>query len=401
MKVVWIINQYASTSETGIGGRHYYLGKQLAKKGCKVYIITASYSHILHKPKQLNDWILVEKIDKNFNYVWIKTLKYKNAHSKKRVLNWIIFTFKVLKLLKKLETPNIIISSSPQPFVFLSAYKIAKKVKSKLFFEVRDIWPLSLIELGNISSKHPFIRLMGWVEKRAYQKSNYIISNLINFYEYLQQFNIPENKFIWISNGVCLEEMDVSEPLDKNIIKRIPKDKFIVGYAGSIGLANALEYLLEAAELLKENKNIFFIIIGEGSEKSKLMKKYSGLDNILFLPAIPKKQIQCLLYYFDVCYIGWLKKRMYNYGVAANKIFDYMYSEKPILHSYSGKQDIILKADCGLTVEAENSKAIAEGILKFYEMPKEKYYDLGKNGKQYILRYLTYKKLAEKLENYF
>ena len=121
-KTFWLINQYASTPETGMGGRHYYLAKELEKQGHKVYLIAAGFTHLLRQPPELKNNFTVQSISKGFNFVWIKMPKYKDPHAKKRVLNWFRFTWKLLKLPKVIaDKPDAILVSSPAPFVFLGA----------------------------------------------------------------------------------------------------------------------------------------------------------------------------------------------------------------------------------------------------------------------------------------
>ncbi len=98
--------------------------------------------------------------------------------------------------------------------------------------------------------------------------------------------------------------MQKAEPLDNAILEMIPEKKFIIGYAGTIGLANALEYFLAAAKILEKNQEIAFLIVGDGKEKNNLLKMAKGMSNIYFIPAIPKRQIQSIIKIFDVCYIG-------------------------------------------------------------------------------------------------
>ncbi len=400
-KTIWIINDYAGSPHHGMTYRHYYLAKEWIKKGYKVYIITASYSHFLRKFPNVNKNFKIEKID-GINYVWVKVPKYNNSWDKKRVVKWFVFSFKLLFLpFLKIDKPDVIIASPTAPFFVLPAYKLAKKFKSKFIFEIRDIWPLTLVELGNFSANHPFIKFMGWFEKFGVKKSDYIVSTLQNYGEHLKN-NLKINKnFIWINNGVSLEEMSKIEPLDKNTEEKIPKDKFIVGYTGTIGVANAIEYLLKAAELLIGYKDIHFVIVGDGKEKENLQQRYANLNNITFIEPIKKQQVQSILKFFDVCYIGWNKEKIYNYGISPNKLFDYMYSEKPILHSYDGKNDIVKLANCGVTVEPENPKAISNAILKLYNMSEQNRKKLGQNGKKYVLEYFTYDKLAKKYEKLF
>lgn len=389
-KKLLIINEYAGSPYHGMEFRHYCIGKELVKKGYDVTIISSSYSH-LFKNLPTKKYEIIDGV----NYLWLKTLNYGQSHSKKRVLKWFIFTIKCFFLTFKFKKPDVIIVSNMAPFSILPAWLTAKIFKAKLIFEVKDIWPLSIIELGDYSPKHPFIRLMSFFEKFALKKSDVIVSNLPNYGEYLKDININRD-FIWISNGIDLDEINQVEPLDDSIKNLIPKNKFIVGYAGTIGVANALDSFLEASKYIN-NKDIVFLIVGDGQEKDRLKKLYQS-ENIIFLDSVPKKQIQSLLKYFDVCFLGWKNKNIYKYGISANKIFDYMYSGKPILHSYNGNMDIVSIANCGLKVDAENPKAIAEGILKFYFISKEEREKMGQNGRVYVLKNLTYDKLASRYE---
>ncbi|NMB92374.1 MAG: glycosyltransferase family 4 protein [Parcubacteria group bacterium] len=387
-KTIWIINEYAGSPYHGMEFRHYYLGKEFIKLGYNVTIISSRYSHLFKnlplKGKEIIDGI---------KYIWLKTINYGNAHNKKRVLKWFIFMFKCFFLPFKLKKPDIIIVSPIAPFPILPACVLSKFYKAKLIFEVKDIWPLTLIEIGGYSKNQPFIKLMSWFEKFALKKSDIIVSNLPNYGEYLKDIKINRD-FFWISNGVDLDEINQIEPLSENILNKIPKNKFIVGYIGTIGVANALDSFLKSMEYIS-NKNIVFVLIGDGQEKKKLSKIFIH-PNIIFIESILKKQVQSALSFFDVCFIGWKKKDLYKYGTSANKIFDYMYSVKPILHSINTKDDLIVKAKCGISVEAENPKAIAEGILNFYNMSKEEREKMGQNGKRYLLAHFTYEKLAKK-----
>ena len=300
----------------------------------------------------------------------------------------------------KLKNPDVIIVSPMAPFPIFPAWFLAKIYHCKLIYEVKDIWPLSLVELGGFSSKHPFIRVMSWFEKFALNNSKTIVSNLQNYGLYIKDYLKIDKKFEWISNGVDLEELCHGESLSQKVIDQIPRDAFVVGYTGTIGVANALEYFCESMKYVKID-NIIFVIVGNGQEKGYLVKKYGYLDNMLFIDFLDKKQVQSMLDLFDVCYIGWRNKSIYKYGIAANKIFDYMYSGKPILHSYSGGGDLVVSANCGVSVKAGRPQSIANKVLELYNMSKEKRENLGENGKKYVLENFTYEKLAQKYEALF
>lgn len=401
-KTFWLINQYSSTPETAMGGRHYYLAQELAKKGHKVYVIAGRYSHLLRNPKQFSETFFEEKIAENFSFVWINLPEYEEAHSKQRVINWFKFSWALRKipvLIK--DKPDAVLYSSPSPIGYLGAKYLANKFKAKFIFEVRDIWPLTLMELGGHSAKHPLIRLMQWIEDRAYQKADFVFSNLFNAVEHMQTRGLDKNKFHWIPNGFSLAEVFNKEDLNENILVQVPSSKFIVGYTGTIGIANAIDDLIDAAKILANQKEIHIVLVGAGKEKSELMEKASrlNLENISFIDPIPKKQIQSILNKFDTCYIGWQKNSLYRFGIAPNKLPEYLYAGKPIIHAFSGKGDLVEKANAGLTVEAQDPQAIAKAILQLYKMTQAERDILGENGHKYVLQNLEYKMIAEKLEN--
>ncbi|TYB32709.1 MAG: glycosyltransferase family 4 protein [Flexistipes sinusarabici] len=337
----------------------------------------------------------LEDID-NIIYLWIRTLKYSKSFDKKRVLKWFEFMSKLFFYTKKnLHIPDIIICSPTAPFSILPAYYLAKKYRATLVFEVRDIWPLTLIEVGGYSRVNPLVQLMSWFEKFALKKSDIIISNLPDYSEWLRERGVSKEAY-WVSNGINLEEVKYIEPLDKRVSEKIPENKFIIGYTGKLGVSNAVSYLIEAARILKEYADIRFVIVGDGQEKEKLKDEAEGLSNVIFIDSIKKSQIQSMLKFFDICYIGLQRKTLFKYGTSPNKLFDYMYSGTPVLHSVNTKNDIVQLADCGISVEAENPDKIAQGILELYKMDENKRKQLGENGEKYVMENFTYKNLAEK-----
>ncbi len=398
-KTVWLINQYASTPDTGIGGRHYSLARELVRQGNIIYLIAASYSHILREPKKIEN-TFETKIIEGINFVWIKTLPYPTAHSKKRILNWVLFAWRILFLSKFIENrPEAILYSSPSLFGFLSAKLLAWKFKAKLVFEVRDIWPLSLIELGGYSKKHPFIQLMQLIEDFAYRISNRVVSNLPNAVEHMVARGMDRTKFVWIPNGFSNDEINNQQNLSPDVLSQLPTNKFLIGYTGTIGLANALDTLIQTADLLANEKDVAFVIVGKGKEKPLLERKIIdlGLHNVVFIDPINKIQMQSLLKQFDACYLGWKNDSLYKFGTAANKLIDYLISGKPVIHSYSGSFDIIALSNAGISVPAEDAQAVADAILRLKNLPKSELNKIGQNGKKYAIQHHDYKILSEKL----
>lgn len=395
-KTIWIVNQYAGSPIHGMEFRHYYLAKEFVKAGCNVYIISGSYSHLFKQEPNIRGNFTFEDIQ-GINYCWVKIPPYGKSTSLGRFMNMLKFMFMLNKLpLDRLNKPDSIIVSSPSLFPIVRAKRWAQKFNAKLFFEIRDIWPLSLKELAGVSSFNPLIFMMRQFEKFAYKNSDYIISVLPGGYLHLKENGVQLNKISCIPNGIDLDEVSHPMPLEKSIDEQLPQNKFIVGYAGSIGVSNALDWFIHAAIALKDNKEIAFVIFGNGAEKEKFIQLSKGCENIQFYDPVKKEQFQSLLNRFDVCYIGWKNDALYRFGISANKLFDYMYSAKPIIHSVSAYNDPVKDAKAGISIPPENTEEIINAILKLKNMSNSERKELGGNGRAYVLANHSYKALAEK-----
>ncbi|MFG3502812.1 glycosyltransferase family 4 protein [Pseudomonas sp. NPDC047963] len=399
-KTVWIVHQYASTPASGIGGRHFYLAEELARLGYRVYVIAASANHLLHTQPKLSGDVTIEKVG-GFHFVWIKMPGYTEAHSKQRAINWFLFPWKIQKLARLIaDKPDAVLCSSPSLIAFLGAQRLANKFNARLIFEVRDIWPLTLTEIGGLSVNHPFIRIMQWVERRAYRDADRVVSNLKNSVEHMVCLGLQRQKFYWIPNGFSRTEVEQQVRLNEQARRKLPKEKFIVGYTGTLGVANALDVLLEAASRLRTYSDIAFVLVGHGKEKEQLKQQARalGLKTLYFIDPIPKVEIQSILQEFDACYIGWRENELYRFGIGANKIPEYLFSRKPIIHSYSGACEPVKECGAGLLVPAENPQAVADAILQLYRLPQAERDRLGENGRREAEETYEYSQLARRLE---
>jgi len=267
-KHVTIINQYIGSPYHGMEYRHYYLAKKLLEQGYKVTLVSGSYSHLFSSPPKVKQSVTKELID-GIEYIWIKIPKYKSSKSIGRIWNMLYFTWK-LHFLKDI-VPSHIIVSSPSLFPVKVGAKLAKKFHTKFLFEVRDIWPQTLVELSQLSTLHPLIMLMEHYEKFAYRKADKVISLLPKAKEYFEKKGMKKDKFVYLPNGIVIEQQE-NASLNQEIKEKIPTDKFIIGYSGTIGIANNLDYLLDVAEILNDNDEIHFILLGNGGEKTRLQE---------------------------------------------------------------------------------------------------------------------------------
>ena len=394
-KTIWIVNQYAGSPIHGMEFRHYYLAKEFVKAGHNVFIISGSYSHLFKQQPEIKGDFTFENIQ-GINYCWVKIPSYEKSTSIGRFMNMLKFMVQLKKIpLNNLTQPDTIIVSSPSLFPIVRAKKWARKFNAKLIFEIRDIWPLSLQELAGISSLNPLILFMKQFERFAYKNSDSIVSVLPGGYLHVIKYGVNPNKIVCIPNGIDLDEVANPQALEKTIADQLPLNKFIVGYAGSIGVSNALDWFINAAIELKDDKEIAFVVFGNGAEKNKFIEQTNGCNNVKFYDSVKKEEFQSLLNRFDVCYIGWKNDSLYRFGISANKLFDYLYSAKPIIHSVNAFNDPVKDAQAGISVHPENTAEIIQAIYSLKNMTNSQREELGQLGRKYVLENHTYKVLAK------
>ena len=398
---VWIINQYGSLPKNGIGGRHRHFARELAMMGHKVSYIASRVSHNTFNKASAMSAPEIEEFE-GFHFLRISSINYKYANDKKRILNWFYFAFKLLGVGKKLtDNPDVIIYSSPSLIGFISANILAKKYNAKLIFDVRDIWPLTFTEIGGYSKKNPFIMLLQFIEDFAYKKSDYIISNLKKLNNHIKIRIKKKTNFIWIPNGFSFIDTNDKVLADKRILSLIKKQRFSITYTGSIGKANSLDTLIDAAYLIRNNKNIYINIFGKGRLERilKTKTKKLKLNNVYFWGIVPKNQIQSILKVSDACVKCSKNSNLHQYGNAANKLYEYLYSERPIIHAYSGNCDPVKEFKAGISVQAENPLLLSKAIINLSLMSIEQRKKMGKRGKQGVKKYFDYSKISHKLNS--
>jgi len=395
---IFLINHYAGSPEMGMEYRPYYLAQEWIRMGHDVTILVATYSHIRqYNPRQTED--LKEEIIDGIRYIWVKTPPY-DGNGIGRIKNMFAFIQKTLykaSYFAKTYQPDAVIASSTYPSDNYVARKIAKLAKAKYIYEVHDLWPLSPMELGGMSKYHPFIATMQHGENFAYRKADAVISMLPKTQEHMQSHGLDLKKWHYIPNGIVINDWKINNELEKNIEEKInnlkAQKKIIIGYTGGHAISNSLHTIIDAVKLL--NNNIHFVFIGDGSEKEKLIRQAQGLKNITFLQSIPKYQIPKVLGLFDILIITWNKSPLYRFGINPNKIFDYMMAQKPIIHATDAPNKFVDEAKCGIAIEPENPKAIVNAINKLSSLSDSELEEMGKKGKEFVLKNHDYKILAQ------
>ena len=394
---ILLVNHYAGNPELGMEFRPYYLAREWTKNGHKVLIVGGTYSHLRKKQPTVG----VETID-GVAYRWLWTPKY-HGNGVLRFLSMLCFVAQLFlhgRAWRRFK-PDAVIASSTYTLDNWPCHRIAKRHHAKYIYEIHDLWPLSPMELGGMSKRHPFIRLMQWGENYAYRHADKVVSILPCVHEHVQAHGLPLKKLALVPNGVVKEDWlaenreDLPEEHRQLLAKLKAENKFILGYAGGCAISNALACLIEAMALLKNRQDIVLVLVGDGVEKKRLIQRASALScKVYFLPPVGKRSLPALLAGCDVLLLSWLRRSVYRFGVNPNKIFDYMMAGKPIIMALEAGNNLVEDAGCGWCVEPENPAAIAQAIQTAAACTPADLKRLGQNGYEYVTRHQDFQTIA-------
>jgi glycosyltransferase involved in cell wall biosynthesis len=403
---ILLINHYAGSIKHGMEYRPFYLAREWARAGHTVTIVASSFSHVRTHAPQVSADLDVEEIE-GVRYVWLLTPPY-SGNGVKRAINIFAFVFKILRFWRyfvEVCQPDYVIASSTHPLDNIPARLIARKANAKLVYEVHDLWPLSLIEVGGMSPRHPFIMLLQWAENFAYRHADYTVSLLPNAYNHMEAHGLTRDRFVYIPNGIDVTEWaeDQASAVDTaaahlELLAGLKAENwFLIGYAGAHGPANALDVIPKAAQLLVDNK-VVFVLVGHGSEKERLQRLVDemGLTNVILLPAVAKSAIPTVLSYFDALYIGLKREPLFRFGVSPNKLMDYMMAAKPVIYAIEAGNDPVAESRCGVSITPEDPAQLAEAAVHLKNLTEAERASMGANGRQYVLENHDYKLLSNR-----
>lgn len=382
--------------------RPYYLSCEWVRQGHSVTIAASSASHVRRITPETKGWLTQENID-GIKYLWFKTPGY-SGNGNARAINIFSFIGQLLahgNWIAQNIKPDVVIASSTYPLDIIAASAITMKSNAKLVFEVHDLWPLSPIELGGMSRKHPFIVLMQWAENFAYRHADKVISMLPKTMEHMIQHGMKPDKFVYIPNGINVAEwQDVARQLPdehNDVFEELKQlGNFLVGYTGAHGLANVLENFIDAAYMLQKAP-VTFILVGQGPERESIIKRALARrqTNVIFLPTVEKKMIPAVLEKMDALYIGLKGDPLFRFGVSPNKLIDYMMAGKPVIYAIQSGNDMVAESGCGISIQPEKPQEIVQAVLDLMQLSQEERKGMGQKGKEYVLANHDYRVLAK------
>jgi glycosyltransferase involved in cell wall biosynthesis len=390
---VWMFNHYAVGPGVPGGTRHYDIGRELVKRGWRVTVFSAVYpQHGSPYGGQIAEegtHFMLTEVHDGVSFVKVPALRRGNT-SVMRVLSMLSYIPGVMRVSRGLPRPDIIIGSSVHPFAAWIAWRLARRIGCRYIFEIRDLWPETIVQLGGVSRRHPFIMLLSRIERSLVQDAGKVVTLLPNAYSYLARFGIPEHKVAVVPNGVDVSRLDV---VDRQLPSHIEMElnrlrgAFIVAYTGAHGLANRLDLVIDAAAKCSTSgkTDIAFLLVGNGPDKPRLQQRVAELQlqNVTFADRIDKGQVLPLLVRCDAGVIAWRESPLYQYGISPNKLFDYMLAGLPVVMAGDSPNNPIGNSGGGIIVPYDDADGMAQALIDL-EGDREKAHAMGFKGRQYV-----------------
>ncbi len=379
------------------------LSRCWAKQGHNVTVLTGFPNHPCGViPEEYQGLLRDQEVVDNINVIRTYIYAAPNKGFIKRILNYLSFMFSAIVLgTGRVGRPDVLIATSPQLFVGVAGYVISRIKKCKFVFEVRDLWPEEIVAVGAVKNRF-VINMLEKLEMFLYRKADLIVAVAEGTIDTLVKRGIPEEKLALISNGVDIERFQFDHNQDH--VKRVLgfENKFVVSYIGTHGMAHRLETVLDAADRLKADSRIIFLLIGDGAEKENLIRqaREKKLSNVCFYDQLDRQTIPTFYQTADLFLVPLRKADLFKRNIPS-KIYEIMAAKKPMIIATEGEsRKLVEKHGAGISISPENSEEMAESI-KYLQDNGEVRRRMGENGYAYVLANASRKQLAEDYSEVF
>jgi glycosyltransferase involved in cell wall biosynthesis len=408
---LWIVNQYASTPDQTGGARHFSLARELVRRGHPVTIFAASLSHNTGRSSRLPRRALTHAEDcDGVRFVWLRTVSYR-GNDWRRQLNMLSFLAVFLVAQLREGPPDVVIGSTVHPFAAFGGWLAARLRGARFCFEVRDLWPQTLVDLGAMRVGSPGERLLRWMEAFLVRRASAVITLLPGMRDYLAGQGLPADHVVYIPNGADCTAFDDTPPPASlpqsthacltTIARLRAEGRFVLGYLGAFGRVNRVDIIARAAAIAeaRDPGMIGVVLVGNGPERPEVERVAAGEPAVAFGPEIPKSTVPVVLRALDGTVVHTTYTPVYKYGISFNKLFEYMASARPVVFACDSAYDPVAATGAGITVRPDDPDLLADAFLELVRATPEARAAMGAAGHDYVAREHNIARLGEVLND--
>ncbi len=391
---ILLLTQYFPPEKGAAQVRLWELAKGLKGQGHDVTVVTAFPNHptgIIPPEYQGKMFVKEDMEGITVLRTWIYPVK--RGRFWLRLLNYFSFVFSSLYGIFRSGRQDLIVVESPPLFIGFSAIIASMVKQAPYIFNVSDLWPESAVQLGLVTNKH-LIRMSEWLEGYFYRKAFKLSAQTRGIVEGLKKKGVAAEDILFLPNGV---DTDLFQPRERDVaLEEVlgVQGKRIILYAGTMGYAHGIEVALEAADILRDQKDVLFLFVGDGSERPRLekMAQEKNLDNVRFIDFQPLEEIP-RYYSLSTINLSTLRRYKLSEGVRPSKVFPALASGQPLIYVGEGEgAEIAKESHGGVILEPENSELLARTIQELLANP-EKCQELATNGRAYVIKHYSWKNI--------
>jgi glycosyltransferase involved in cell wall biosynthesis len=392
---VWYVS--AHDQPRGISARTYDFALELVRLGHTVTLFTNSYCHWTHREVlEPGERWRIEEVD-GIRVVWLRTFHYR-GNGWRRGVNMLTNAHRALQAARSLqEVPDVVVGPSVPLATGWAAARIARRRGAAFVFEVRDVWPIALVDDGALWRHSPVYYAFRAIEKRMYRVADRISATMPYVFKHIADSGGDPDKVQWLPNGIDGERFSGFPPFDGG-----RPDRIVIMYVGGFGSAHDVPSLVRAAAILhREAPQAYrFILVGSGPKKAACIAeaRASGLTNVEFRDPVPKADVPRLQTESDVLVAAVTDSNAYRFGLNLNKIVDYFASGRPVVFSGNAPNDPIRESQAGFSVAPESPEAMAGAFRKLRAMSPEERRAMGERGRRYVESNFDMKVLGRRME---
>lgn len=372
MKILFVSHYFPPEVNAPASRTHEHARRWVAD-GHEVTVITCVPNHPRGEifPGYRNRLVQEERVD-GIRVIRPWTYVTPNEGFLKRMLNYLLFAFASVLASFKADRPDVVVATSPQFFVGIAGAMIARLRRRPFVLEVRDLWPDSIVQLGQLRNARVVCALEA-VESWLYRSAAGIVVNTQAFIAHIVGRGIPRERIELVYNGID-PELFSPRPRDESLLRRHGLEgRFLVAYVGTLGLAHGLVTMLDAAERLREEPQLDFLFIGDGADRARLEQETARrrLSNVHFLGLLPRAEIPAWLASID-CLLVMLRDLPVFETVIPSKVFEFCAQERPVVVAARGEiRRLVEEAKAGLAIDPEDPAQLAAAILEVRRRPEE------------------------------
>ncbi len=363
MKILFVSHYFPPEVNAPANRTHEHARRWVAD-GHAVTVVTGVPNHPRGRlfPGYENRWLQEETID---GIRVIRTWMYVTPNSgfARRVANYLLFALTAVLAARHVGRPDLVVATSPQFFVGVAGALIARMKRRPFVLEIRDLWPKSIVELGQLD-EGPILHALERLERWLYRSADGIVVNTRTFSRHLTERGVDDADIELVYNGIDPAVFSPRPP-DRDLLARHDlAGKFTVAYVGTLGLAHGLTLLIDVAERMREREELRFVLIGDGADRDKLESEIAerGLDNVVMLGLQPREAMPDWIASIDLLLVLLRDLPVFE-TVIPSKIFEFLAQERPVVLAARGEiRDMMEEAKGALVIDPEDPDQLAHAI---------------------------------------